>query len=111
MDETEWRLFRGIARDTYSKYRPDDTTENLSPGWVTVPGRPTNPSKAETGFRNALTLVRKRSMGRRRPASFFIKKKIGVTVIKPKTLLRLAKKAGDTVFSPFLPYYYREYAY
>ena len=45
-------------------------------------------------------------MGRRRPASFFIK--IGVTVIKPKTLLRLAKKAGDTVFSP---YYYREYAY
>ena len=56
MDETEWRLFRGIARDTYSKYRPDDTTENLSA--VTVPGRPTNPSKAETGFRNALTLGR-----------------------------------------------------
>jgi hypothetical protein len=55
MDETEWRLFRGIARDTYSKYRPDDTTENLSA--VTVPGRPTNPSKAETGFRNALTLA------------------------------------------------------
>ena len=105
MDETEWRLFRGIARDTYSKNRPDDTTENLSA--VTVPGRPTNPSKAETGFRNALTLGRKRSMGRRRPASFFIV----VTVTKPKTLLRLANKAGDTVFSPFLPYYYREYAY